>query len=91
VLGAGAAWGVAVGGTASLFQAAAVRTHATSGEMAGAWINASSNVGIAGGAAIGAALLGPFGVGGLPWVAAALVGAALVVVVTARRAFPAAA
>jgi predicted MFS family arabinose efflux permease len=54
----------------------------------GAWINASANFGIAGGAAIGAALLPVTGLGGLPWVSAALIGLGLTVSMLARRAFP---
>lgn len=86
---AAAVWNGAFGGVPSLYQSAAVRTHATSPEMAGAWVNASSNIGIAVGAAIGAALLPATGVSGLPWIAALVIGCGLVVAVVARRAFPA--
>jgi predicted MFS family arabinose efflux permease len=57
-------------------------------ELAGAWVNATANIGIAGGAAIGAALLPLAGLGGLPWVSAALIGLGLSVSLVARRAFP---
>jgi predicted MFS family arabinose efflux permease len=88
VIVAAAVWNGAFGGVPSIYQACAVRTHAVSPELAGAWINASANFGIAGGAAIGAALLPVTGLGGLPWVSAALIGLGLTVSMLARRAFP---
>ncbi|MFF1574242.1 MFS transporter [Leifsonia sp. NPDC058292] len=88
VLIGAAVWSAAYGAAPSFFQAAAVRTHATSPEIAGAWVNATSNVGIAGGAAIGAAALDLSGPGALPWVGVVLMLAALVVVATARGSFP---
>ncbi len=57
VLAATALWSGAFGGIPSIYQATAVRTHALPPEQAGAWVNATANVGIAGGAAIGAVLL----------------------------------
>lgn len=89
VLAAAAVWSAAYGAAPSLFQAAAVRTHATSPDIAGAWINAASNLGIAGGAAIGAVTLGVSGLGALPWVGVVLMLAALVVMIVARGSFPA--
>ncbi len=89
VVALAAVWNGAFGGMPSIYQASAVRTHAVSPEMAGAWVNASANLGIAGGAAIGAGLLPVTGVAGLPWVAAALMCAGMTVVIIARRAFPA--
>ena len=83
-----AVWNGAFGGVPSIYQACAVRTKAVSPEMAGAWVNASANVGIGGGAAIGAGLLPVVGLGGLPWAAAGLLTAGLAVVICARRAFP---
>jgi predicted MFS family arabinose efflux permease len=88
VIVAAAVWNGAFGGIPSIYQAAAVRTHAVSPELAGAWVNASANFGIAGGAAIGAALLPVTGVGGLPWVGAALIALGLSVSMVARQAFP---
>lgn len=85
---AAALWNGAFGGVPSIYQACAVRTHAVSPELAGAWVNASANLGIAGGAAIGAGLLPLIGLGGLPWVCAALIALGLVVGMAARRAFP---
>ncbi|MCV7225795.1 MFS transporter [Mycolicibacterium komossense] len=88
VIVAAAIWNGVFGGVPSIYQACAVRTHAVAPELAGAWVNASANFGIAGGAAIGAALLPLTGLSGLPWVAAALIGAGLAVSMLARRAFP---
>jgi predicted MFS family arabinose efflux permease len=88
VIVAAAVWNAAFGAVPSIYQASAVRTHAVNPELAGAWINSSANLGIAGGAAIGATLLPVVGIGGLPWVGAALIAAGLVVTLIARRAFP---
>ncbi|WP_431278176.1 MFS transporter [Leifsonia poae] len=88
VLIGAAVWNAAFGAAPSFFQTAAVRTHATSPDIAGAWVNATSNVGIAGGAAIGAAALEFSGLGALPWVGAALMVAGLTVILVARKAFP---
>lgn len=82
-------WNAAFGGMPSIYQACAVRTHALSPEMAGAWINATANAGIAGGAAIGAGLLRTAGLSSLPWVGATLIALSLVVVLLSRKAFPA--
>ena len=46
-------------------------------ERAGAWINATANVGIAGGSAVGAGLLHTAGLWSLPWVGASLMGLGL--------------
>ena len=64
VMLAAAVWNAAFGGVPSIYQACAVRTHAVSPEMAGAWTNATANVGIAGGAAIGAGLFPDHGYSG---------------------------
>lgn len=88
VVAAAAIWCAAFGGVPSIYQACAVRTHAVSPEMAGAWTNSSANVGIAGGAAIGAGLLQTTGLWSLPWAGACLAGLGLAVVVLSRRAFP---
>ena len=88
VVVATAVWNGAFGGLPSIYQACAVRTHAMSPELAGAWVNATANAGIAGGAAIGACLLHAAGLSSLPWVGAALIGVGLAVVVLSRKAFP---
>ncbi|MDG4667111.1 MFS transporter [Mycobacterium sp. 236(2023)] len=88
VVFAAAVWNGAFGGVPSVYQACAVRTRAVSPELAGAWINATANLGIAGGAAIGAGLLTVADLGVLPWFAVGLIAAGLTVAVCARRAFP---
>jgi predicted MFS family arabinose efflux permease len=82
-------WNGAFGGMPSIYQACAVRTRALSPELAGAWVNATANAGIAGGAAIGAGLLRSAGLSSLPWAGAALIALALAVVLLSRKAFPA--
>ena len=86
---AAAVWNGAFGGVPLIYQACAVRTHAVSPELAGAWVNSTANIGIAGGAALGAALLPSVGLAWLPWVAVVLIGISLVGSTLARRAFPA--
>lgn len=87
VLVATALWNGAFGGVPTMYQALAVRTHAVSPELAGAWINATANAGIAGGAAIGAGLLQAAGLWALPWVGATLVGAGLAVILLLSKRF----
>jgi len=89
VIVATAVWNGAFGGLPSIYQACAVRTHAVSPELAGAWVNATANAGIAGGSAIGAGLLQVAGLSSLPWAGAALIGVGLAIVVLSRKAFPA--
>jgi predicted MFS family arabinose efflux permease len=81
-------WNGAFGGLPSIYQACAVRTHTLSPELAGAWVNATANAGIAGGAALGAGLLHAAGLSSLPWVGASLIGVGLMVVLLSRKAFP---
>ncbi|MDR1387354.1 MAG: MFS transporter [Propionibacteriaceae bacterium] len=88
VLIAAAVWGTAFGPVGSLFQSAAIRARAFSPELSGAWINATSNVGIAAGAGIGGVALDHWGVSALPWIGAALSLVGAVIVLMARRAFP---
>ncbi|HEX2286869.1 MAG TPA: MFS transporter, partial [Mycobacterium sp.] len=88
VVVAAAVWNGAFGGVPSIYQTCAVRTHAVSPELAGAWTNATANVGIAGGAAIGAGLLHSAGLWSLPWVSVALMSLSLGVILLSRRAFP---
>ena len=87
VIAATALWNGAFGGVPTMYQALAVRTHAVSPELAGAWINATANAGIAGGAAIGAVLLQTAGLWALPWVGASLVGAGLAVILLLSKLF----
>ncbi|WP_205786914.1 MFS transporter [Specibacter cremeus] len=88
VIVAAMAWNGAFGAVPSVYQSAAIRTHAVAPEMAGAWVNATSNVGIAAGAAIGAALLAGPGLRPIVWTGCAILATALLLVVAARRAFP---
>jgi predicted MFS family arabinose efflux permease len=88
VVAAAAVWSGAFGAVPSMYQTCAVRTHALSPELVGAWINATANVGIAGGAAIGAGLLQTAGLWSLPWAAAALMALGLGVILLSHRAFP---
>jgi predicted MFS family arabinose efflux permease len=88
VVAATVIWNGAFGGLPSIYQTCAVRTHVVSPELAGAWVNATANAGIAGGAAIGAGLLQAAGLSSLPWAGAALIGIGLAVVLLSRKAFP---
>lgn len=85
---ASAIWSGAFGGVPSIYQACAVRAQAMPPELAGAWINSTANVGIAGGAAIGAGLLHTAGLSSLPWPGAALMACGLGVILLSRTAFP---
>ncbi|AQA03463.1 MFS transporter [Mycobacterium sp. MS1601] len=85
---AAAVWNGAFGGAPLIYQACSVRTHAVAPEMAGAWVNSTANFGIAGGSALGAALLPTIGPSWLPWVAVALITASLGLSMAARQAFP---
>ena len=85
---AGVVWNGAFGGVPSMYQTAAVRTGYTSPELAGAWVNMTSNVGIAAGAAVGGRALEAFGVPGVVALASGLVAASAVIVLLARQAFP---
>jgi predicted MFS family arabinose efflux permease len=87
VIVAGAVWNGAFGAVPSVYQTAAVRTQAMSPELAGAWINATSNVGIAAGAALGGVVLVGAGIREVAWLAAAFVILAIAVVLVAPRAF----
>jgi predicted MFS family arabinose efflux permease len=87
VIVAGAFWNGAFAAVPSVYQTAAVRTQTTSPELAGAWVNASANAGIAAGAGLGGVVLGHTGIREVAWLAAALVVLAIGTVLLARRAF----
>ncbi|MCP2167345.1 MFS transporter [Goodfellowiella coeruleoviolacea] len=89
VVVAGIAWNAGFGPVSSLYQASAVRARATSPDLAGAWINATCNFGIAAGAAVGGGVLDAAGLAAVAWVAAGLVVLALLIVLLAPRAFAA--
>lgn len=87
-LAAAAVWSIGFGAVAAVFQTAAIRTRGASPDAVGALVNSTANIGIGGGAALGALVLDGAGLAAVPYTGAALVGAALVVVLVARRAFP---
>ncbi|MFI2363804.1 MFS transporter [Promicromonospora sp. NPDC019610] len=87
-LAAAAVWSIGFGAVAAVFQTAAIRTHGASPDVVGALVNATANIGIGGGAALGALVLDGAGVAAVPYTGAALVVAALVMVLVARKAFP---
>ncbi|GAA4715100.1 MFS transporter [Nocardioides conyzicola] len=88
VVAAGMVWLAAFGPAASLYQSASVRTAASAPETAGAWINASSNAGIAGGAALGGAVMASSGLTWVAGVAAVIVAASAILALLSRSAFP---
>jgi len=81
-------WMAANGTTGTLFMAAAIRTGGVSPDIAGALVNGASNIGIAGGAAVGGQALGVVGLQFVPLAGAAVLLGSLAVVVVARRGFP---
>lgn len=82
-------WNIAFGAAPTFFSTASMRTHTVSPDMSGAWINASSNVGIALGAYVGGAVLDVRGLAAVPLVAAGIFVVAFVVVWRSRSGFPA--
>jgi predicted MFS family arabinose efflux permease len=88
VVVAGMVWLAAFGPAASLYQSGSIRTSARSPETAGAWINASSNAGIAGGAAVGGIIMEASGLTWVAWTSAAIVLAAAVLAFLSVSAFP---
>ena len=81
-------WMAANGTTGTLFMAAAIRTGGVSPDIAGALVNGASNIGIAGGAAIGGQALSIVGLQFMPFAGAAVLVGSLGVVIAARRGFP---
>lgn len=88
VLVAAGLWLAAFGAIPATFQAAALRTQGATADVAGAFVNATSNLGIGLGAAVGAAIVAGPGPGPLALAGAGIVGASCVAVLVARRAFP---
>lgn len=74
-----AVWGIAFGAFPTLTQTVMLRAAGDATDAATALVNATTNIGIAGGALIGARLLGVVAVPYLGWVGAGLVAASLVV------------
>ncbi|CAM3593005.1 MFS transporter [Isoptericola cucumis] len=88
VLVAAGVWLAAFGAIPATFQAAALRTQGATADVAGAFVNATSNLGIGLGAAAGAVIVAGPGPGALALAGAAIVAASCVAVLVARRAFP---
>jgi DHA1 family inner membrane transport protein len=74
-----AVWGVAFGAFPTLTQTVMLRSAGDATDAATALVNATTNMGIAGGALLGSRLLGVVDVPRLGWVGAGLVAASLVV------------
>ena len=74
-----AVWGVAFGALPTLTQTVMLRSAGDATDAATALVNATTNMGIAGGALLGSRLLGVVDVPELGWVGATLVAASLVV------------
>ncbi len=91
VLVAAAVWSAGFGAVASIFQTAAIRTRGASPDIIGALVNSTANIGIGGGAALGALVLASSGMARLPYLGATIIAAGLLVVLASRRAFPSAA
>jgi MFS transporter, DHA1 family, inner membrane transport protein len=72
-------WGVAFGAFPTLTQTVMLRSAGEATDAATALVNATTNIGIAGGALLGSRLLGVLDVPALGWVGAGLVAASLVV------------
>lgn len=72
-------WGVAFGGTATLFQTASARTAGASGDIAQSMLVTVWNLGIAGGGLLGAFLLQTWGAQAFAWLAVALMAVSLLV------------
>ena len=88
VIVAAAIWNVALGPVAALFQSATVRTDAVTPELAGAWINTASNVGITAGSLLGGVILAVSDIRAVAWTGALPVLLALLTVAVSRQAFP---
>lgn len=67
---AGVVWSGAFGPVASLMQSSTIQADAISPELSGAWINATSNFGIAAGALLGGIVLDTLDARALAWVGA---------------------
>jgi predicted MFS family arabinose efflux permease len=74
-----AVWGVAFGAFPTLTQTVMLRAAGDATDAAAALVNATTNIGIAGGALVGSWLLGVVGVHQLGWVGAGLVAVSLLV------------
>jgi predicted MFS family arabinose efflux permease len=85
-----AIWGLAFGGSATLFQTASAKTAGPAADVAQSMIVTVWNLAIAGGGLIGGLLLESTGVGAFPWALGALLLASLALALHARtHGFPA--
>ncbi|WP_207460216.1 MFS transporter [Azospirillum sp. SYSU D00513] len=90
VYAAGAAWGLAFGGAATLFQTALAEMAGEATDVAQSMLVTAWNTAIAGGGIVGGVLLNWFGVGAFsPALLVLLVSTLMVVGVTRHRGFPA--
>ena len=80
-----AVWGVAFGGFPTLTQMVMLRAAGDATDAATSLVNATTNLGIAGGALIGSQLLGVLAVPTLGWIGAVLVAVSLLVYVGGTR------
>lgn len=78
-------WIAAFGPVGSTYQSTLVKVGRENPEMAGAWINLTSNVGIGAGSALGGAVLTVTGYRGLGWVGAVLLVVTLGLTLLARK------
>lgn len=85
----GLVWLAAFGSLPAIIQAAAIRAHYGSPDIAGALVNSTANAGIGIGAALGGGVLAALGLAALPYVGAGIVLVAVVLVAVSKRAFPA--
>jgi predicted MFS family arabinose efflux permease len=88
VLLSGTLWLATYGVVASLFQSSAVRAYPAAPDMAGAWLNTTSNIGIAAGARLGGIVLDAGGPRPTAWAAAAILALGALAVFIARGGFP---
>ncbi|MGO3151494.1 MAG: MFS transporter [Galactobacter sp.] len=79
-------WVAAFGPVGSVYQSALVRIGKKNPEMAGAWINASSNVGISAGSFLGGMVVTGVGYSATAWVGAALMLLTVGLTLLARKA-----
>lgn len=86
VLIATAAWGMAFGGAATLFQTASARVSGDSADIAQSMVVTVWNAAIAGGGALGGLLLKRGCAGALPWSLVALLTAVWIIVASSHKA-----
>ncbi|MCE2563642.1 MFS transporter [Komagataeibacter sp. FNDCF1] len=87
-IAAGAIWCAGYAGAIPFFMSGAIRTQATTADIAGAAVNSTSNVGILLGSAVGGGLLATQGQGVLAPVAIGIGAFCLLLVMASRSAFP---